>query len=477
MTTLFLIIPLALLVALNFLTKGLRRGAFLASGILLSLCQIGAVILLPQEILNSPLHCFSQIFYFPLSVDNLSRLMLLCIGILIFIGFITANNLIKEGVRKSNFFSLLFILGLGMNGVVLVRDLFSLYVFLEITSVVSFILIAIQKERDAFEGAFKYIIFSAVASVLMLASIGLIMMTTGDVSFAAASGALMASPNSGFVLFAVAIFLSGLFIKAGLMPFHGWLADAYMSAPAPVSIVLAGIVTKTLGVYSLMRVVGSVFGFVSQIQSVLMFVGALSIVAGALAALGQNNFKRMLAYSSISQVGFIILSFGCGTELGVAAAMFHLFNHSIFKGLLFVNSAAVESQAGSSDMDDMSGLASRMPVTGVTSALACLSASGFPPLSGFWSKLLIVIALWMAGFYVYAILAVLSSVLTLGYMLMLQRRVFFGLLRPELEGVKEAGLGLIVPSVILAAIMVGVGLFFPYIVNTFLLPVATLGFK
>jgi multicomponent Na+:H+ antiporter subunit D len=255
------------------------------------------------------------------------------------------------------------------------------------------------------------------------------------------------------------------------MPFHGWLPDAYASAPSAVSVLLAGIVTKTVGVYTLIRVVNSVFGANEALKWVLMAVGAFSIVLGALGAMGQKDFKRMLAYSSISQVGYIILGFGCGTALGFAGAVFHLFNHAIFKSLLFVNAAAVEKQAGTRDMDKLSGLAAGMPLTGTTSIIASLSAAGVPPLAGFWSKLIIIIALWTSGHYGYAAIAVLVSLITLTYLLSMQRRVFFGLPTSGMARVTEAPLAITLASVLLAALIVAVGLFFPYFLSIFHLPV------
>jgi len=205
-----------------------------------------------------------------------------------------------------------------------------------------------------------------------------------------------------------------------------------------------------------------------------MFIGATSIVVGALAALGQNDIKRMLAFSSVSQVGYIVLSIGTGTALGIAAAVFHIFNHAIFKSQLFANAAAVEKQAGTRDMDKLGGLASKMPVTGGTSIVAMLSISGIPPLSGFWSKLLIIIALWQGTHYTYAFIAVIASVITLAYFLSLQRRVFFGKLAQGLENIKEAKFGLILPALILALLTIFIGLFFPLIFNKLILPIESI---
>ena len=224
----------------------------------------------------------------------------------------------------------------------------------------------------------------------------------------------------------------------------------------------------------MIRIVSEVFGFSETIKMILMIVGLISIFVGALAALGQNDFKRMLAFSSISQVGYIILSLGTGTALGVAGAIFHLFNHSIFKTQLFINSAAVEKQTGTRDMDSMSGLSNVMPVTGWTSIVAFLSTAGIPPLSGFWSKLIIVIALWKAGYYWFAGLAVIGSLITLAYFLYMQRRVFFGKINVNFKDIKEAGASLIIPAIILAAITLGVGIFFPYFINTIIVPVSSI---
>jgi multicomponent Na+:H+ antiporter subunit D len=286
--------------------------------------------------------------------------------------------------------------------------------------------------------------------------------------------AALKSGSNYLTILAVAIFIGGLSIKGGLVPFHGWLPDAYSSAPAGASVLLAGIVTKTTGIYTIIRLVTTVFGFTPQIKAVLLFVGALSIVVGALAALGQKDFKRMLAYSSISQMGYIILSLGTGTPLGLAGAVFHMFNHAIFKTQLFVNAAAVEEQTGTRDMDVMGGLSARMPVTGTTSVVAFLSTAGIPPLSGFWSKLIIIVAVWVSGYHFYAMVAVLASVITCAYFLSMQRRVFFGPLVEEFKNIKEAKMGILVPEVVLALLTIGIGLLFPYVLNSFILPIKSI---
>jgi multicomponent Na+:H+ antiporter subunit D len=193
----------------------------------------------------------------------------------------------------------------------------------------------------------------------------------------------------------------------------------------------------------------------------MLVAGSASIVVGAVAAIGQSDLKRMLAYSSISQVGYIVIALGAGTEFGIVAATFHLFNHAIFKSLLFVDSASVESSLGTTDMTKMGGVGAKMPWTGTTTGIAMLSAAGIPPLSGFWSKLLIVLALWKAGHEGFATLAVVASVLTLGYFMVMQHQAFFGKPSPSVQSAKEASAGYVVPGVLFALITVLIGAFFP----------------
>jgi multicomponent Na+:H+ antiporter subunit D len=371
---------------------------------------------------------------------------------------------------RLNFVSVLLLSLAGMNGTVLLTDLFALYVFVEVTSVCSFILIAFDRDPDSLEGAFKYLILSSVATVMMLSSVGLLMLVAGGTSFDVVGAAVQRAPARLMVKTAMGGFVCGLFIKGGLVPFHGWLPGAYASAPAPVSVLLAGVVTKASGIYGLIRIVVSVFPPSHPLNELLLLAGAVSIVVGALAALGQTDMKWLLAYSSISQVGYIILGLGCGTPLGIAAAILHLFNHSIFKALLFVNAAAVKQRTGTTDMRRMGGLGPRMPVTGVTNVVGVLSTAGIPPFSGFWSKLVMVMALWQTGRFGYAALAVLLSVATLSYLLVMQRQVFFGKLPGHLGEMGEADAGLAVPAVLLAMITTAVGLFFPWVFRTFLFP-------
>lgn len=476
---LLLLLPLYCLVLLNLpfrhiVKKNVFWLAMFWMAILLALFQLLWIILQPQALWQPGRSIFARLFSFGLVIDNLTLVLLLTISIVFFVCVIVGWNIFKEKQEKFNFINLLLIALIGMNATVMTTDIFSLYVFIELVAISSFIMIAMQKDILALEGAFKYLIISVAASVLMLTSIALIISCSGSTSFGAISLALKGSPNSLLMKYAMALFICALFIKSGLAPFHGWLPDAYQAAPAAVSVFLAGIITKVSGVYVLIRMVVSVFGFTIPLQNVLMLIGILSILVGGFAALKQNNFKRMLAYSSISQIGYIILALGSGTKLGLIGAVFHFFNHAIFESLLFTNAACIEQRLGTVDMNKIGCLAVKMPVTSVTSVVALLSTAGIPPFSGFWSKLIIIMALWSSGMFGYAVVALLASLVTLAYFLSMQRRVFFGKPIPESSDVKEAAFGLIFVQVLLALIILGAGIFFPLILNTFMLPVGNI---
>ncbi len=469
MVSLFILAPFLAAVLINAPLKALRERWSAGLALVLFLGQMLLMIFPSSGMMASGAAALGRIFPLPLKVDILSTVLLFCIGAVLAATLLLSLKSVPAGERRGHFISVLFLMQAGMNGAVVVTDLFSLYVFLEIVAVASFILIAFDKHAHAFEAAFKYIVMSVVATAFMLSSIALLLMASGTTTFAGIAAALQAPSNALLVTLAVGIFVCAAFIKSGLMPFHGWLPDAYSAAPAPVSVLLAGVVTKTVGIYTLLRVVIFVFGFTLPLKHILLAVGALSAVAAALAALGQTDFKRMLAYSSISQMGYIILGLGSGTPLGVLGAIFHLFNHAIFKSLLFSNSAAIESRTGIKNIQEMSGLGSRMPLTALTCAVGSLSTAGIPPLAGFWSKLIIIIALWMSGNRAYAVIAVLASLITLAYFLYLQRNVFFGKAKEGVGAVEEAEFVILLPAIVFAVMTLAVGAAFPWLWNTLIL--------
>ncbi len=472
MASLFVFVPLLglLLLHLPFARRALAGAAPWVVAAILAVQAI--VALLPPGPALDPR---ADPWFLPVDItyDGLTRVLLLSIGFVGLAALSVASATIRAPRARLDFESLLLASVAGMNGVVLVQDLFSLWVFVEAVGVASFVLVASRREVGGLEGAFKYLLLSAVASALMLAGVAMLLMAAGNTTFAAV-GAAVRTGDLFPVGLAAVLFLTGLFVKGGVVPFHGWLPDAYTEAPPAVTVLLAGIVTKVGGVYTLVRLATEVFQPMPWLDTLLLSLGTVSIFVGALAALPQKDMKRMLAWSSVSQVGYIVLALGAMTPLGIAGAVFHLFNHAVFKTQLFVNAAAVEAATGTRDMDRMGGLSVRMPWTGGTSVVAFLSTAGIPPLAGFWSKLVILIALWQAGHEGWAAAAILGSLITLAYFLSLQRRVFFGQLAPGMEDVREAGRGLVAPAIVLAGITICIGIFFFFVLDTFILPVRSI---
>ncbi len=404
------------------------------------------------------------------AVDGFSLFMLMAISLLtLCIGLFSINYMERYG-SKASYYALLLMMVAGMNGLVLVTDLFNIYLFLEVAAIASYALVAYGLEHDELEASFKYLMLSVIASAAILISIAVLFGMTGSLGFAAVADGLRRLDARFVVGFCSALFIMGFGLKAALIPFHAWLPDAHPSAPAPISAILSGLLIKVSGVYALTRIFFSVFGLTPALSQVLMYLGAVSIVIAAFLALGQKDIKRLLAYSSISQVGYVVLGIGIGTPLGIAGGLFHLFNHALAKGLLFLNSGSVQQATGTRNLEEMGGLAKRMPVTAATSLVGSLSIAGVPPLSGFWSKLIIIMALVQAKEWPLAIVAILASVLTLWYYLLIQRKAFFGKLDEKWTAVKEAPFWMTAATVILALLSIGVGLFFSAVIKSWIQP-------
>ena len=460
MVSYYVLLPLAAVILLNLVyVKFVREQAALLSASI-PLILLGWII--SFQILR--LHGKSHWFPAAMQVDGLGTLFLIIIALITFLVLIFGHASIPAP-RRFAFANLLLLSMAAMCGVVTAGDIFSVYVFLEAVAISSFILIAFNRDKEPLEGSFKYLLLSSVATMLLLLAIAVLMMLTGATSFTAIKSAYLASHTPQLFMLAAGLFLAATFIKSGMMPFHGWVPDAYTAAPNSVSVLLAGIVTKVSGLYLLFRFFLTIFPMNAQISKSFLVIGLISAVLGAILAMSQHNIKRMLAYSSISQMGYILLGLAVNTPLGIAGALFHLFNHAIFKSQLFLNAAAIEDRTGTLDMRELGGLGEKMPYTSAMSIVAFFSTAGIPPLAGFWSKLIIILALWNTSHHIAAGIALAASLLTIGYFLILQRNVFFGKIIPSLTQVTEAGVGFTLPSFVLTAITVVTGLLFPLSVN------------
>jgi len=464
------IVPLFIAIPLGaaFLMPILGRLSAKIPDVLANLVNL-SLLILSLTVINHPLVVYKMggwgaIKGIPIGIylvlDGLAILMLVIINLVGFLATLYSVNYMEKFTDKTRYYTLFLLMMAGMNGVVLSGDMFNIYVFLEIAAIASYALVAFGTEAEELEAAFKYQVLGTAASSLILLGVAILYGLTGTLNMGDISKIITEQGINSTVLFVGALFLMGFGLKAAIVPFHAWLPDAHPSAPAPISAMLSGVLIKAIGVYALCRVLFNVLGLgqMGSILYILMVLGTVSMVVGALLALGQRDFKRLLAYSSISQIGYAIFAFGLGTPLGFLGGIFQLLNHATFKSLLFLNSGAVVYSTGNRDLERMGGLSQRMPITGATSLIASLSIAGIPPLNGFWSKLIIIIAAVQARQYIFALIAVIVSIITLAYYLKVQRLAFFGKLNELWEKVKEVPAFMCISMVILAILCVGLGL-------------------
>jgi len=490
---LFIAVPLIIAFILPmFGRKGKAAATALANLVTISLIVFAVVSIGKSEVYE--IGKWSIPLGINLVLDGLSSLLLLAISIVAAASMLFSIKYMEQYTAKTKYLSLFLLMVAGMNGVVLSGDIFNLFVFLEIASLASYALVGFGCEHEELEASFKYMVLGSIASVFILFAIALVYGNTGTLNMAYISMAIQSSGLNAGLTFALALFMVGFGLKAAIVPFHAWLPDAHSSAPAPISAMLSGILIKTLGVYALARVVFNVFGVSASIGWLLIVLGLVSMVAGAFLAIGQWDLKRLMAYSSISQIGYVILGIGLGAtliarganlawaSLAILGALFHLVNHAVYKSLLFLTSGSVEMSTGTRQMKRMGGLAVKLPFTRVTCTVASASIVGIPPFSGFWSKLILVLAAVQAQFYWIAAIIVFVSLCTLIMYLKVQRYVFLGELPENLRQTKENKGFMLVAMVFLACLclLMGALVLVPCLKESILEPavkVLTDGFK
>jgi multicomponent Na+:H+ antiporter subunit D len=370
-------------------------------------------------------------------MDGFTVIVLCIINLIGFLSTVYSISYIKRYTDENYFYALFCLMIAGMNGVVLSGDLFNIFVFLEISVISSYALVAFGVEKSELEASFKYQVLGGLASFLILFGIGFIYWKTKTLNIADIKEVFSNGYDRTYYLFVQILILSGFGLKAAIIPFHAWLPDAHSSAPSSISAMLSGVFIKAVGIYVIIRLFFNMFEISEGMAVLITSLGALSMVVGVFLAIGQWDIKRLLAYHSISQMGYVVLSVGIGmilisrgartdvATLAIAGGIFHLINHAAFKGLLFLNAGAIEYTTGTRDLKEMGGLAKLMPATYGTSFIASMSISGVPPFNGFFSKFIIIIAAVMAKFYLLAALAVIVSIITLASFLKFQRYAFF----------------------------------------------------
>ncbi len=403
---------------------------------------------------------WTDFFNFGLLVDGLSAAPALMITFLGTITAIYSINYSDYGGEYGSYFALYVLYVAGMLGVVLSTNLLQFYLFWELMLVPSYFLIAEWGYKEAKKVAFKYFLFTHVGAIAILFGILSIYVLTPTHTFTISDLPTQVSllQRSAQTLIATLLFL-GFAFKMGLFPFHTWLPDAYAEAPTPISVLLSGVMSE-IGAYALVRMVVTVFAptwieFVYVVAGIALF----SMIYGGAMALVQDDMKRLLAYSSISQMGYITFGLSMVSIQGLTGSVFHIVNHGICKGLLFMTVGAITYQTGLRNMDKLNGLADKMPVTATAALVGALGIAGAPPTNGFQSEWLIFEGGFQAHHPFLTIIGVVSTALTVGYMLWMIRKVYFGPLPENLTNVKDAPLSMLIPMGLLTVLAVVLGVY------------------
>ena len=410
-----------------------------------------------------------------LEVDALSLFFGLLVATAVLVSCIYSIQYMSHDHNVREYYTLFLMLSGGVMGLVLSGDIFNMFIMVEILTFAAVALTAFRNTaKGALEAAFKYLVVGSMGSTCILVGTIMLYAQVHTLNFAQLSALIPGNLNNATKL-AFALLFIGFGTKAFIVPFHPLAADAHGAAPASISVLISGVLTKS-GIYGIIRL--SYFLFQSMglgtVQFMLVFFGCMSMFICVTMALAQHDFKRLLAFHSISQIGYVLTAVGLCTALGISAGLYHAMNHTLFKGLLFLAAGAVLHQTGTTDLDRLGGLSKKMPWTTVLFLIGAFSISGIPPFNGFASKWMIYQATYEKavesgniGFLLVTIIALITSVLTLASFVKVSQSVFFGQLPKEYENVKEVSFGMRFAMCIFALLCVLTGLF-PNVVTKYL---------
>ena len=400
--------------------------------------------------------------------DGLSGFFVMVINVVAFIVLIHSHHLAKREFpgKEMPFFALAMLMLLGFNGMILTGDLFNLYVFLEIASLSGYALIAIG-EKPAPYAAFRYLIIGTAGGTLYLLGVGFMYTITGTLNIIDMSAMLPQLADSNAAFAALILMIVGIGVKAALFPMHGWLPDSYSYASSVSTALIAPIGTK-VAAYILFRIILWLFGvdITDSVIPITLIVGILAsigILYGSVMAIAQSEMKRMLAYSSISQIGYIIMGLSLANPWGFAGALLHVLNHAVMKACLFMISGHMRMKEGHSDItrfDD--SYRKKYPWTMAAFTIAAISMVGLPPLAGFFSKWYLVLGTIDNSNWLFLVVIVISSLLNAVYFFRILEKVY---MKDPAKGQKEASdakrdespLSMLIPTGILAVGLILIG--------------------
>jgi multicomponent Na+:H+ antiporter subunit D len=393
-----------------------------------------------------------------LRIDTLNALVALIVTgigaiVLPFAGPSAATEIRRQST--SLFYCLFLLTYTGLLGITVTGDIFNMFVFLEISSLSSYALIALGRDRRALTAAYQYLIMGTIGATFFLIGVGLLYSVTGTLNILDLAERLTAVSGTRTAHTAFAFLVAGIGLKLALFPVHLWLPNAYTYAPSAVSAFMAATATK-VAVYVMLRVLFTVFGArysfgYMPLQPILIALATVGIVVTSLMAFNQNDAKRLFAYSSVAQIGYMVVGFALATTAGLTASITHVFNHALMKSALFLALGAVAYRLGSTQIRDLDGLGRAMPWTLSAVALGGLSLIGVPFTAGFISKWYLILATLEQGWWWLAATLLLTSLIAVAYVWRIVEAAWFRELPERNAGVREAPLTLLIPVWVLVA--------------------------
>jgi proton-translocating NADH-quinone oxidoreductase chain N len=415
-----------------------------------------------------------------LAMDGLSLLLAaVALGLSTFV-VLYSGPYLSGDTGQEKFFAMLVLMTAMIIGLGCATDLFNLWIWFEAMAITSYLLVVFYSNRPAsLEAGIKYLVQSAAGSVLIVVGIALVLASTGSLALTGIRSAAVSSP---LLLAAGVLFVIGFGVKAALVPLHTWLPDAHSQAPSGISAMLSGVVIEA-GLVAMLRALGALFAVSASWPIVLIGFGALNMIVGNLMALQQKQVKRMLAYSSVAQIGYMLLGLGItgfsGNAAGAQGSLFHLFNHGLMKGLAFLSAGTLlytlHIRAGDHEpllISDLAGAARRYPLAALSLSLAVLALGGLPPLAGFMSEWQIFAAgfqtrnLWIE---LAVIFAALNSVLSLAYYAPLVNAMYRLEPSERVQQGKRLPLMMSIPLIVLGLAVVVLGVW-PSLMNWLTVP-------
>ena len=461
-----IIIPL-LTAVLSYLFRNSPAGRWISVAGTVALLMASIMLMaevLEQGVIAEQMSNWQAPFGITLVADLLGAVMVVITAITGLATVIYTLSEIPERLERLGFHALLQMLMVGVVGAFLTGDLFNLYVWFEVMLISSFGLLVLGGTREQLDGGIKYVMLNLVSTIMFLAGIGLLYGMTGTLNMADLHLAVREVENQGLLTTVAVMFMVAFGVKAAMFPLFFWLPASYHTPPVAVSAIFAGLLTK-VGVYALIRMFTLVFDQdVAFTHTILLWLAVVTMVTGVLGAAAMNDFRRILSFHIISQIGYMVLGLALYTPLGLVGAVFYLVHHIIVKANLFFVAGVAKRIAGSTDLSRIGGLYAHAPLLAFLFLIPAFSLAGFPPLSGFWAKYVVVKAALDLQMWFVAGVALAVGLLTIFSMTKIWGAAFWPAhpdgIKPRLSDLPAGDrVALMLPIIALAALTCLIGLF------------------